>query len=75
MLLSWLSDGPLKGGNSRSQVVNLNEYVDLVRRVQTPYYEEARPRFDEEKIRDAYGDANECAPYRPDNLREIANER
>ncbi|MFC0112277.1 hypothetical protein [Kibdelosporangium aridum] len=73
MLLSWLSIGPLKGGGSAPQVENMDEFVDFVRRVQTPYYEEARSRFDEEKTHHWLGDANEYHPYLPETLRRIAD--
>ncbi len=73
MLLSWLSIGPLKGGGSDPRVANMDEFVDFVRRVQTPYYEEARSRFDEETTHHWLGDANEYAPYLPETLRSIAD--
>jgi hypothetical protein len=71
MMLSWLSAGPLKGDGG-IQVADMDEYVDLVRRVQTPYYEEARPRFGDEKTRHWLGDANEYYPYLPEMLQRIA---
>lgn len=72
MLLSWLSVGPLKGGGG-PRVTNVDEFVDFVRRVQTPYYEEARSRFDEEKTHHWLDDANEYYPYLPETLSRIAN--
>jgi len=41
----------------------LDEYVDLVRRVQTPHYEEARLRFSDEKTRHWLSDVNEYYPW------------
>lgn len=73
LLLSWLSQGPLKSGGTEPRVVDMDQFVDLVRRVQTPYYEEARSRFDDERTHYWLGDANEYAPYRPDTLRRIAD--
>lgn len=46
LLLSWISVGPLKGGGGTiTTSKDLDSYVDLVRRVQIPYYEEARHSF------------------------------
>ncbi len=73
MLLGWLSIGPLKGGGSAPRVANMDEFVDFVRRVQTPYYEEARSRFDDEGTHHWLGDANEYHPYLPETLHRIAD--
>ncbi|AMY56499.1 hypothetical protein A3L23_05201 (plasmid) [Rhodococcoides fascians D188] len=70
-LLAFLSAGPLKGGGA-SRIADFDGFVDLVRRVQTPYYEEARPRFDDEDVHDRYDDANEYFPYLPKQLQKIA---
>jgi hypothetical protein len=69
--LSWLSAGPLREDGG-IRVADMDEYVDLVRRVQTPYYEEARPRFGDEKTYHWLGDANEYYPYLPKTLQRIA---
>ena len=70
-LLALLSPGPIKGG-SGCRIANFEQYVDLVRRVQTPYYEEARTKFDDEDVHHQFGDANEYYPYVPKSLRNIA---
>ncbi|MCK2240873.1 MULTISPECIES: hypothetical protein [unclassified Crossiella] len=70
-LLSWLSAGPFLGGG-HLQVADLDEYVNLVRRLQTPYYEQARQNFNDEAVRDILCDASEVAPYLPDTLHRIA---
>lgn len=73
MLLSWLSIGPLKdGGGSRIASSDLDAFVDLVRRVQVPNYEQARPRFREEDTRYWLDDANEYYPYLPEVLDRVA---
>jgi hypothetical protein len=73
-LLAWLSLGPLRGpSDDRPRVHDLDEYVDLVRRVQTPYYEEARHRFADEDVQYNLGDANEYAPYLPEVLKGIVD--
>lgn len=74
MLLSWLSIGPLKGGGgTRIAPEGLDAYVDLVRRVQIPHYEEARSKFGDEDTEHWLGDANEYYPYIPDVLDRVAN--
>jgi hypothetical protein len=73
MLLSWLSYGPLKGGGgSRIAPSDLDAFVDLVRRVQVPNYEQARPRFRDEHTRHYLDDANEYYPYLPEVLERVA---
>lgn len=72
-LLAMLSPGPLKGpAGGDLEVRDLDEWVDLVRRVQTPWYEQARVRFQDEQIQQDHADSNETWPYLPDTLRRIA---
>lgn len=73
-LLSILSIGPLKKaqGQSPRVVGDLDELVDFMRRVQTPYYEEARQRFSEEEVMQDFCDSNEVAPYLQSRLKRIA---
>jgi hypothetical protein len=73
LLLSWLSAGPLKGGGSYLEIADMDEFVDFVRRVQTPYYEQARRRFGDEQTHHWLGDANEYYPYLPETLRRVAD--
>lgn len=75
-LLSMLSDGPFhmkvlktKGGIPPK---DLHEFVELFRRLQTPYYEEARRHFRCEGVKDAYWEAGTEQVYRPDALHDIA---
>lgn len=72
-LMGFLSVGPIKAAQSQSRVRDLDEFVDFVRRVQIPWYEEARRRFDDEEVQLDYQDGTESAPYRQDALRGIAN--
>ena len=72
-LLSWLSRGPVDGGGHPDVVFeDLDGYVDLARRLQTPYYEEARRRFREQEVRERLGGVNPQFPYTLDNLRWAA---
>lgn len=73
-LLSFLSLGPIKaraGQKSSGQPANFDEFVDFMRRVQTPYYEEARRLFSNPDLRDDYSDANEVLPYMQDSLQSM----
>lgn len=73
MVLAWLTVGPLKNEEPSNRVEDFAEFVDLVRRVQIPYYEEARQRFDDEGVQADLFDANEFYPYQPEILRRIAD--
>ena len=55
------------------QVDDLNEYVDFIRRVQTPFYEEARRRFNNQNVIEEMDGANEVFPYLSENLQGIIN--
>lgn len=71
-LLAKLSRGPLQEtevSGSEGGVANFDEYVDFVRRVQTPYYEEARRRFGNEDYRQSYANSNEVLPYLEKSLK------
>lgn len=76
-LLSFLSAGPLqraRGHKPYMQVGDMDGFVDFMRRVQTPFYEEARQKFKTDKVKDDYSDANEVLPYLPEYLERIAKE-
>lgn len=59
-------EGPCKIGPKHS-----GELVDLIRRMQTPYYEEARTRFNNRDLMDWFSDNNEVAPYLPETLQQM----
>lgn len=48
---------------------DVDDWVDFVRRVQLPYYEEARRCFNNPEYREEMSDANEVAPYLEENLK------
>ena len=74
MLLSWLDpDGMMRPPQSQPPALDLRQFVDLVRRVQVPFYEQARPHLDDEDVQRHLADANEYLPYLPDVLERIAN--
>ena len=73
-LLALLSIGPLKekiGQGSHCDTEDMDEFVDFFRRVQTPFYEEARRRFGNRDLLDDFSDSNEVLPYMQDTLCEI----
>jgi hypothetical protein len=74
-LLALLSPGPLIGGPSRPRVRDFDEFVDLFRRLQTPYYEDARRRFGQQHVQDWFSDANQVLPYTQDVLQRIAGDQ
>jgi hypothetical protein len=74
MLLSWLASGPVRGPYPEACRIapdTLYEFVDLVRRVQTPGYEQARSRFSDPDVQQGLDDANEYLPYLPYMLDRI----
>lgn len=72
-LMSFLSPGPLMTRNrgGTPSVTDFDEFSDFVRRVQIPYYEEARRFFGIEEVINHFCDANEVYPYTPDVLKSI----
>jgi hypothetical protein len=75
-MLSWLSVGPViianNGGQGETRgVADIDEFVDLFRRLQTPFYEEARPAFKNYDVLADLADANEVFPYTQYALRKI----
>jgi hypothetical protein len=71
--MSLLSPGPIMG-DTYVRVLDFNGFVDLVRRTQTPWYEEARRYWQNEHTQHWLADANEVAPYCPDVLKRIAKQ-
>ncbi len=68
--LSFLSLGALKQahGETHVQAGDLDGFVDFVRRMQTPNYEEARRLFSEQSVIEDNADSNEVGPYMQKNL-------
>ncbi|OII35173.1 hypothetical protein BIU98_04425 [Curtobacterium sp. MMLR14_010] len=74
-LLAFLSYGPLMGpGSIPVRVADLDEWVDVFRRLQTPHYEEARILYKRPEVKEALDDANELFPYEPDTMRRLLDE-
>ena len=75
--LTFLSAGPIihnLNGSSNQPHPNLSEFVDFMRRVQVPHYEQARRSFSNSDLLSHLSDSNEFAPYIPETLFRIANE-
>lgn len=73
-LLSFLSYGLLHtsmGRDSVCRIKDMDGFVDLFRRLQTPFYEQARRHFQDEKIVENHYDSSESYPYFPENLKKI----
>lgn len=78
-LLTFLSCGRIieisgKGSFCKIENDDMEEFVDFFRRVQSPFYEKARRRFNNTNILDSLSDANQMYPYQSKILKEIANE-
>lgn len=77
-LMTYLSAGPLivdgDPSTDRVGVADMTAFVDLVRRVQTPYYEEARRRFADDDVINRFADSNEAYPYMQYALRDLVDE-
>jgi len=75
MLLSFLSYGPLIGaGNEPVRVADLDEWVDVFRRLQLPHYEEARILYRRGDVQERLADANELYPYEPSTMKRLLDE-
>lgn len=73
-LLTQLSCGLVAkniGRPSHCDITDFDEYVDFIRRVQTPLYEEARRHFSKLNLLSDYSDANELLPYTQSELQHI----
>lgn len=71
-LTAMLSSGPVKiniGQQSGNYVKNMDEYVDFLRRVQIPYYEQNRVNYTNPAYLSKHSDANELYPYVQDTLK------
>jgi len=75
VLMSKLSLGPVINRNRETsglgRVKDVDQFVDFFRRMQVPYYEEARRYFGDPDFLEDYHDVNEVALYQPHVLRRI----
>lgn len=74
-LLSFLDVGTyLEPEYVGPRVQNIREVVEIIRRLHTPYYEEARQYWSDALDDDYFGGANEVSPYSEDSLRRLIKE-
>jgi hypothetical protein len=74
-LMAFLSVGSLRADPdypTKPSIANIDDFVDLVRRLHVPHYEEARRHFDNGGVREAMSDANEYYPYVGKVMQKIA---
>ena len=74
-LLRFLSHGPIRvhcDGATPPQLADMDAFVDFFRRVQVPYYEEARCHLQNHDVLERIFDSNEMYPYQTLILNEIA---
>jgi hypothetical protein len=77
-LTSFLSAGELKMGQGtedacRIAPAEMDHFIDFFRRVQLPYYEDARRRFSEDEVIQDLSDASEVYPYLERTLRRLSS--
>jgi len=73
-LTSMLSYGPALQGQGSPTAPNLEQFTDFLRRVQLPFYEEARQRYQEQDVQDDLQGTNQVAPYLQRYMRRLAGE-
>lgn len=72
-LLAIISDGAFFATRNAENISHesLKAYVDFFRRVQTPFYEEARKYFGCEEVRQELDGVNETAAYEVESLKRV----
>jgi hypothetical protein len=76
-LTSMLSIGPIKkniGQGNSCSIKDMDEFVDFFRRVQIPYYEQARIHFSTAEFLNEHHDDNEVGPYLSSQLKKITED-
>lgn len=71
-LLAYLTAGPGRPGEPGVAVRDMDEFIDLIRRLHIPYYEQARTEFSRPRILEMLKNDDRWNPYRPANLRRMA---
>lgn len=68
---------PVRLNGAAYRIADLHQFVDFFRRVQLPFYEEARAslRSPSEDMRDLLSDSNEISPYLQSALRRWAADK
>jgi hypothetical protein len=71
LLLGFLSAGPGRCPEPGLTVDDIDEFVDLIRRLHVPFYEPARRRFGEPHVRRTLLRADRAGPYQSPALRRL----
>lgn len=73
-LLSFLDEGPYHSPEYHGpEVRDLREFTEILRRLEIPYYEEARIWWDKAMGDGYFGDANPATMYHPETLKGLVN--
>lgn len=75
LLLSFLSAGPGRPDEPGLVVSDLDEFVDVIRRLQVPFYEPARARFGEPEVCASLRGADRASPYQSPSLGRLTHNR
>ena len=72
-MLAWLDVGPLLAPEeaSVSRVADMRNFVDTLRRLQIPHYEEARKYFGQAESDGYFSDQNEVSIFLPNTCLAI----
>lgn len=77
MLTGFLSPGPIIINLTHPEIdespKSLDEFTDFFRRVQVPFYEEARQKFNQPGLLHEFHGDNELFPYFEETLRDICD--
>ena len=74
LLLSLVDPGPFFREEYRDQIADKRQFLDVVRRFQIPYYEEARLYLDRARAEGFLDGANEIYTYLPSTLKSVVEE-
>lgn len=66
-----LDPGPYHMPEYKTMVTNIRKWSDFYKRLQLPYYEEARQYWDRAMHDGYFGDSNEIYIYLPENLKRM----
>lgn len=70
-LHSLLDPGPYHDPDYNTRVSNIRKWSDFYKRLQLPYYEEARQYWNRAMSDGYFGDSNEVYIYLPESLKEM----
>lgn len=74
LLLAFLSAGPGRPDEPGPAVHDIDEFVDAIRRLHVPFYESARRRFGDPRVRRTLRRADRASSYQSPALRRLTRE-